>query len=192
MSKFLIRFFQYDTKIKFYNIVDSQTPFPAVTICNLNPFDLTSNPKVGQCIKSILIDHLINPSICPGENKTAIESIQEALDVLKASVLSNQYWPVDDVASLGFSIETMLISCFFNGIKCSVNDFTQIYTHDYGNCYTFNGIYEAENNDKLLKTTNRIGPDSGLELELFMGFPGKQDYYSIKVKYKCWGIKYKN
>jgi amiloride-sensitive sodium channel subunit gamma len=66
---------------------------------------------------------------------------------------------------VGYSLETMLISCFYNGIACNTSDFSLVFTYEYGNCYTFNSQTPA-------RTTKLFGFGSGLVLELFVGVEG--------------------
>lgn len=98
--------------------------------------------------------------------------------VLKANV-ANSFASLKDsneknltFKSLGFSIETMLISCFFNGEKCSAENFTWFISFEYGNCYAFN--YHVDNNNNSTKPlkTSQAGIGSGLTLELFVGSQG--------------------
>jgi hypothetical protein len=43
-----------------------------------------------------------------------------------------------NIKSLGYCLESMLISCTYNRILCTVDDFEWFYSYQYGNCYTFN------------------------------------------------------
>ena len=67
-----------------------------------------------------------------------------------------------------FTIETMLISCFFNNHACNESDFTWKRSNEYGNCYTFNGLLT-----EVSKVSSKSGPKYGLNLELFAGNSGK-------------------
>ncbi|XP_061194680.1 FMRFamide-activated amiloride-sensitive sodium channel-like [Saccostrea echinata] len=58
---------------------------------------------------------------------------------------------------LGHSIQNMLITCSFNGKKCSAVDFTLFQTTEYGNCYTLSSD---------LFITRKTGPMNGLQLIL--------------------------
>ncbi|XP_062577905.1 amiloride-sensitive sodium channel subunit gamma-2-like [Saccostrea cucullata] len=51
----------------------------------------------------------------------------------------------------------MLISCSFNGKKCSADNFTLFQTAEYGNCYTLSSD---------LFITRKTGPMNGLQLIL--------------------------
>ena len=63
-------------------------------------------------------------------------------------------------------METMLISCYFNGEKCNLSDFYYFHSFEYGNCYTFNY------NLSSIRYTSKYGPSSGLSMELFVGVSG--------------------
>lgn len=172
MARYLGAYFKYSTNTKYHTIVESPTEFPAVTVCNLNPFDLARNNATGVCFKKILEDQNMNQIISADNdsNKKPLESVKDVLTILKASVLTDKYLPMNNPQDLSFSIETLLISCYFNGVECFPHNFTRIYTHEYGNCYTFNANYHP---DKQPLKTNLVGPNSGLILEIFVGSPGK-------------------
>lgn len=91
------------------------------------------------------------------------------MDVLKATAMSYITTNASYVTSLGYTLDDMLISCYFNGISCDSSDFYQIYTFEYGNCYIFNHNY---GNGTSLSKVSKSGPRSGLQLELFAGYPG--------------------
>ena len=86
--------------------------------------------------------------------------------LLKAIVMTEANFTAYNLTlqDVGFTLDTMLISCFYNGLKCSKSDFTYNYTYEYGNCYTFN-----KNGSR---TTKISGAGTGLQLELFVGVPG--------------------
>ena len=65
--------------------------------------------------------------------------------------------------SLGMSIKDVLISCTFNLIECTADDFTWIYDPYYGNCFEFN--YTGRNQ------ISQSGKFNGLNVELFAGMP---------------------
>ena len=63
--------------------------------------------------------------------------------------------------SLGLTIEEMLISCTFNSIECSANDFYWFYDTYFGNCFMFN----ATGHNKI----SQSGKFNGLSMEVFVG-----------------------
>ena len=54
------------------------------------------------------------------------------------SALRDLKIPDNFLKSLGLTIKEMLISCTFNSIECSANDFIWFYDTYYGNCFIFN------------------------------------------------------
>ena len=63
--------------------------------------------------------------------------------------------------SLALSIEDMLLSCTFNTVECTANNFTWLYDTYYGSCFKFN----ASGHDQV----SQSGKFYGLKLELFVG-----------------------
>jgi len=124
----------------------------------------------------------ILPTISPTTNQTAIYLVKQAATILKANIMKGTNFTNYNLTreNLGFSISTMLVSCYFNGIQCYSTDFYLYETFDYGNCYTFNGLKNSDGSDTSVKQTTKSGPNSGLILELFTGVGGSQDYYTIK------------
>jgi hypothetical protein len=72
---------------------------------------------------------------------------------------------------VGYQIEDMLISCYFNYKPCYSTDFTYFYSEMYGNCYTFNGGVDGNGTTLPIKTVSSNGLFYGLTLELFIGNP---------------------
>ena len=152
----------FNTVINFNTKIETPAEFPAVTICNLNPFDMGTNAETGVYINKKLLLNNISPSINVSANDTGISLVKQAANMLKASVIADK---LNDTykRSLGFTIETMLVSCFYNGVPCYASNFRWFWSFDFGNCYTFNADYK----------TSKAGPTTGLKLELFLGVPGK-------------------
>ena len=73
--------------------------------------------------------------------------------------------------SIGYNIEDMLISCYFNYNSCNASDFTYFYSPLYGNCYTFNGGVFENGSTYPIKTVSSNGLFFGLTHELFIGDP---------------------
>ncbi len=165
------------------SVRETKSDFPAVTVCNLNPFDIVTNKYAAKYIINTFQSNKISPLIVPTDNQTAINLVKIASTILKAYVLADNNLNASNLSreSLGFTMSTMLISCYFNGIQCSASDFYLYETFDYGNCYTFNGLKNSDGSSAPLKETTKTGPNTGLVLELFLGVPGKQDFYTYKT-----------
>ncbi|GFO34208.1 amiloride-sensitive sodium channel subunit gamma [Plakobranchus ocellatus] len=65
---------------------------------------------------------------------------------------------------VGHKKRNFLASCEFNGYQCSPSNFTFTHSHKYGNCYTFNSMFD----DGPPLTTRFQGPGYGLKMELFI------------------------
>lgn len=89
--------------------------------------------------------------------------------------------PPYDLYYLGFyDIET-IITCEFNGIKCSFYDFYAYHDYNYGNCFRFNGNDPNRTGSVFpdfvnypIKKTKKSGWENGLRLELFTGDQGNK------------------
>ncbi len=149
----------------------------------MNPFDYAQNKAYldGQ-LALYNFSTAINASAI---NLPAIFVAKKALRLIKALALSNSKSDAAFVASLGWNISDFMISCFFNGLQCTPNDFYFWSSFEYGNCYTFN--YASQSRGDGLKQTSKTGPDNGLSLELFAGFSGilldfkKLTYYRLLI-----------
>ncbi len=151
----------------------------------MNPIDLSYDPTIGAKVQSYLIANRISPSIRLTSGQLAVTEVTAASDILKASITSDTNLTDAKRKNFSFTIETMLVSCFFNDIECHPSDFkvTVFYvlieserkllkmnflkwfwTNDYGNCYTFNAMYD--NNGTYFDTKNISKP--GLRSGLFL------------------------
>ena len=160
-----ISYFSYGVTTAYSRVYESPSNFPAVTICNLVTFDTNANLNY---LNKILDDNGISRSILHTNSTPAIEQIDLINEILKANVVSNKTITQSYLQSLGFSIDTLLISCYYNGLKCDSTNFNWYYDPNYGNCYIFN----KDNGN--VKKTSKYGPKYGLQLELFTGVPSKK------------------
>lgn len=128
-----LTFLRFETTQSTTTVFDSTVEFPAVTFCNLMPFDFMTGANMEilqETIKDVYPDiHAVDLDIV------------EMLDYLRTSVQNRRVnGNVSDrlVESLGFSYDSMVISCYFNSKKCTRSDFVWSWSYQYGNCYTFN------------------------------------------------------
>lgn len=129
----------------------------------MNPFD-TSDEKTFSYFQNSLVSNGLSPTITPTNDEPAIYLVKQASKILKATVLSDVKSGQTD--SFTFTLDSMLISCYFNGVKCTTAHFYKFNTFEYGSCYTFNS------NSSSLKKTSKYGPSYGLKMEIFTGIPG--------------------
>lgn len=163
-------YFDYTISVTVQDIPLDLDYFPAVTVCNKNPFD-SSKSKTLKYLKSILNKYNILTNLTiSGSNEEDFKTIflfRRSLNLLKSNVIAENYKNSSELYGLRYTLDDMLISCFFNGVECNSSDFYYFYTFDYGNCFTFNSALNGNTH-----TTSKTGPRTGLSLELFTGIPG--------------------
>ena len=137
--------------------------FPAVTICNVNPFKRSVFESMVDENMLIAITRLFF-------TQQSEECYDETLvEYLKQSNLS--YRHIQDVAR--HQAADLIENCTFAGEECNHTDFSEVLTR-LGYCYTFNSGRIA--NKPLLKSRG-IGTRYGLSLKLnieqkeYLGFP---------------------
>jgi hypothetical protein len=161
---------RYRTTVSIEYVRESPTQFPAVTFCNLNPFNQShakymfkrvfEDSDLKSCIDNNSVydknswDHCINGTI--------VYKVNSFAKIVKRRVLNANLTDEDRVA-FGFQLDDMLKDCEFNGMPCYANEFTQFWHNEYGNCYTFNS---GKHRPVLL--TNKVGSSHGLKLELIV------------------------
>jgi hypothetical protein len=161
--------------MNYQTVVQSPTEFPAITICNINPFN-TANQNTSEYMRNVLDRHNFSKHDIRKTNIDSFFFVNRASNVIKATILNDKNLSKADLMNLGFSLRVMLISCYFNGIKCNESDFSWFWSFEYGNCYTFNGM-----NSLTPKYTSKSGFQNGLLIELYVGMPGLHDNYLIKT-----------
>lgn len=164
-------YYSYRTISRVTKYRETIQTFPAVTICNLNPFESGKSSTKTYLNQSLELNNMapINMSTINKDDKS-IDAVRKAMDVLKATALANCTANATIANQVGYSMRLMLISCFFNGIRCSEEDFYSFYTFEYGYCHIFNHLdHHDHGSNRNLKSVSQSGPRSGLQLELFAG-----------------------
>jgi hypothetical protein len=122
-------YLQFGTTVSTEKIRIEEAEFPAVTICNLNAYDVASDELSGTYINKVLKETGLRGHLVPTDDEDAISLIEDANEVLKASIVSDKNLTTENLLDIGFKIETMLVSCYFNGEKCNASDFTWTYSY---------------------------------------------------------------
>ena len=105
---------------------------PAVSICSLNPFDISANWNNSYYIRNILKTN--NIYIAIKSDEYAEEAVCRAASILRASVTADTCLSQEQLVDLGFTIDKMLISCYFNAQPCHPSNFKWFRDNEYGNC----------------------------------------------------------
>jgi hypothetical protein len=96
---------------------------------------------------------------------TSTFSAQQALyidDFLQYKLNRNE-----SLEAFFYPLSSMLIKCVYNGANCSVNDFVQFTSPQYGLCYTFNSQASHINNGQI-HYNNENGDSGELDLDLYV------------------------
>lgn len=143
--------------------------FPAVAFCNLNPYE-------NRVARNEIESSLVQKNLSINNYNSAIKYMDDSMNQIKSSMQykSRSNTLNSSIQNYGFLLENMLISCRFQGVACSHDDFSSFNDYDYGNCYRFN------HNASSLKLTQKPGQDNGLRLELFVGIPDVNQRFVLK------------
>jgi hypothetical protein len=171
-----LKYFSFGILTTLSNRNDEIVEFPAVDFCNLNPSPQDFN-------RSFFFNKL--------NYNDSISYYDDLSDGIK-SLLYIKDMTTGQNPDITFKFNQMVISCYFNGIKCTQDDFYYYRDYNYGSCYKFNGgqiksfknyttngtMYTVNFLEKQvdLKTVTNSGPDNGLRLEVFVGDPTKVIY----------------
>nr|QZK27839.1 amiloride-sensitive cation channel [Cupiennius salei] len=166
---FLSLYFQYPVVITLEVKNDWKLDFPAVTVCNLNRIS-----NLNYCC--LLLD--ISPKKCTSRRRYKPISERQKYASCSSNFSGNfsdersrfltffdKYLKADERSrsKFGYKSIDLITSCTFNGESCSVGNFTEFKSIQFGNCFTFNRVY-GKNGSTL--QTPYIGPNSGLEISL--------------------------
>lgn len=169
----ILTFLKFEVLINQQVATDSPIEFPAVTVCNLNPFD---RRKAQNYIDKVLENN--NLSYVTDVNK--IDKNPKLINTLiKSSIIGNPNLTAENIENLGFHIDYMLLTCYFNDMPCNQSDFVWTYDFDFVNCYTFNSGYDRNGKPVPIKRINEAGSDQSLKLELFLGYDLTQSQFIL-------------
>ena len=136
----LLDYLTYGVTVTVRSFYETPTKFPAVTICNLNPFTseygLSVLKKANQQIQAPIDIFNVN------DMNKYFPKYTERRDFIKAVFFSAMGFvaAMNDTEKklISHQFEDSLISCHFNYAECTSNDFVWSFDPFYGNCYTFN------------------------------------------------------
>jgi Amiloride-sensitive sodium channel len=153
-------FLDFNVVVNMELIQDYDLEFPAVTICNNNPFDFTDNEAVEKIETFLKNVTNTNENYFIFKNQTITNS---SCDGSLREFLQRSF------INYGFSLEKMLIKCFYDAKKCSRDDFFLTKSGLFGKCYTFNNGKYYNGSKAPTRKVKRNGMLNGLKLEFFLG-----------------------
>ena len=127
-----INYFKYDVLVSFNLNREFSAEFPAVTFCNLNPINYYKYPEFVQEFEYIYLGLL----------KEEYRNQTNVLDNMCDK--STKYFIKQQLSMQTFddkylhTLDSMLISCYYNQKPCTKDDFYYYDSGPYGNCYSFN------------------------------------------------------
>ncbi|CAF3737478.1 unnamed protein product [Rotaria socialis] len=119
----VFQYLAYPTQTSVEIVAERGMRFPAVTVCNANPY---RKDKMNAALLAFSEKNRVNLT------ETNAESLAYSL----LADLFNQN-ETAELVDLGFQLDNMLLSCSYNGIECS-HDFVLSISSVFGNCFTFN------------------------------------------------------
>ena len=161
ITKSIKKYSQHDTVTSMKIIEEIPTNFPAISLCSLNTLNKVSSKNY---IENVLFknNRTVIDSNVYGDN--IFDYFDDLTQILTSSI--SQYSQNQELRRLlGFELSDMLITCNFNWLNCSSNDFKYFFHPIYGNCFTFNS------EEIGVRRVTIPGPDYGLVLEIFLGNP---------------------
>ena len=171
-------YFAYNAYIIEKQNLSRELKFPAVTICNLNPY-----PKIAiQTALNYTEEQLFN-IILFGDLISTRQELTKHLSVNISQLAAELAEDTEGFVSSGFTtfshkLENMLWSCYYNDQPCSVDNFTT-FDNINGKCFTFNG----DTNNVLYTRTpgSMFGLELVLNAEQFEYYVAESDSVGFKV-----------
>ena len=132
MSWNIVAFLQYGVVSSTKVVYENPTQFPAVTICDYNPFTC----KKGNDLVSDIFDR----TEC---QDSVIGPLNCALN-LASMIASDPSYGDENRKKLGLHLDQ--IECIYNNKECK-NDLHWYWSYKYGNCFQFNAGLNYDNNN---------------------------------------------
>ncbi|XP_078375692.1 bile acid-sensitive ion channel-like [Oculina patagonica] len=130
ISRSVEAYFEYRTKTEVFLVSKERLRFPAVTVCNINPFKLSKieNTPVWK-------------SVATSRKHDSFDSIKEALMTNVLVNITDSF--NNDAWKMGNLGDELIALRRFPGnnshLYCSHKNFSHYFDMIYGNCFTFNG-----------------------------------------------------
>ena len=163
-------YFKFQVTTNYRLIVERQSTFPTLTICNINP--LNSDYYV-QLLEEANITEV---------SDNAYDNLVQLEVYWKAK--TGRYFTKEEKSRMS-NMDSAMISCNIQYNPCNVTAaFTHFYHPSYLNCLQFNSGYDADGNVIPLQQASLAGSDNSLIFELYTGLPNalaskiyKRGYY---------------
>jgi hypothetical protein len=157
LNLLFVGYYKRITYMSISRVIESPTKFPQVSFCNNKFINMTA-------IGTVLNDYNSSLFVSDNENLTTFMKVLKQQYKLRILFNNDTMFPL--FYNNSWWLKDMLVSCYFNNKKCSINDFISFFDPYYGWCFSFNSkISEI----RSIKTVSFPGVLNGLTLELFLG-----------------------
>ena len=157
ITKAIIAYFEYPSQTSISIVFEWPQAFPAVTICNYSP--LQYSRFIGPFFNYTNTFNITNTTdtndFTMAQTSYIFQFLTDKLN--RGESLTDYFYPLDG----------MMMNCNYNGMSCSVINFTWFITPTYGICYTFNAKLKDTVNDGLRYNADN-GQNGVLELQLYV------------------------
>ena len=160
MNQIFLTYYKRSTYMSISRVMESPANFPQVSFCNNKYMNMTAfGPLLNEFNSSLFVSD-------DYENLTTYMKILKQQYKLRLLFNNNNDTLFQIFYDNSWWIKDMLVSCYFNNKKCTINDFITFFDPYYGWCFSFNSNITV---NKTFKTTSLPGVLNGLSLELFLG-----------------------
>ena len=160
----LVDYLEFNVTTKIMLIDENNVTFPAVEICNTNPYLTDYSIEFLTSFIESKTNHVYKNNISKVQfiNQILFED-KNLINLLKNNI-NLKTLNRSELGKFGIPLTAILIGCQFVNNKCSIEDFEWRYREHYGNCFTFNSFQQFR--------VIGAGYNYRLQLELFAGFEG--------------------
>ena len=139
----IFSYLSFDVFVKFKVVFPQTVSFPAVSICNANPFQ--SDQAFAFVGAFLAKNNISDPAALKFDTDsyaTEVNQLLRSYNFVQLDAQVNALAPnVSDATrqSFGSNLTDLVLSCYFNSGPCALSDFEWFYDSTYGNCFKYNG-----------------------------------------------------
>ena len=173
----LFDYFNYDVVSQIQIVTQRPATFPAVTLCDNNPFTTSQSHEFMYNLMLSVYGEDISTNLTFFPASYRIGDITTKAKLLASLPSANESFR----KQMGFAFERIFV-CTFNGIACNLsNDFHWYYSFENGNCWQYNSGLNLANEKTSLAESTTEGKYFGLSL-MIVGLANRNPYPVVNSK----------